>query len=331
MRSPSAWKSMTGLSVVAFFTAATFGGAYATTLMSESFSASTTAPNSWLAVGNACLTASTPQTRATSIPACHAALDAPGQGALQLTAGTSSQIAMIVSHRALATNEKLQITFTDASYSGSTPGADGITLFLSDASKPLPTAVGSAGGSLGYASTTKTPGIENGYLGVAFDEYGSFSSATEGRNGGPGQIPETIAIRGAASAGYPYLGGTKNSAGQAVSLPFDFDQPSRAQRPPNAPTIQVVLSKGQLSVAIDRHDGNGFSTYFSQSVVNVNGQPAVPAHVYIGFTGSTGGLFNRHEILNFAVSAGPGSAGSTFTPTQSKSASEVRPSRGRRL
>jgi FtsP/CotA-like multicopper oxidase with cupredoxin domain len=203
----------------------------------------------------------------------------------------------------IATANGLQVTFTDYSFGGSTPGADGTVLFLTDASKPIPTAPGQIGGSLGYANANGLPGLANGYLGLALDEYGNYSNPTEGRTGGPGAIPETIAIRGAATVSYPYLGGATVN-GKAASLPFSIDQPAATTRPINAPTVRLTLTPaGLLSVAIDHHDGNGFVAYYSQTVVGVAGQPAVPANVYVGIVSSTGGSFERHQIGGFAVTS----------------------------
>ena len=177
-------------------------------LFGDGFSGASTAPNAWLTVGGACLTAGNASTPGTSIPACgaNAPQDAVGQGALQLTASAGFQSGMVVSTAPASTANGLQITFVDYAFSGSTPGADGMTVFLSDASQPIPTALGATGGSLGYANGTvngtTVAGIANGYVGIALDEFGNFSNPTEGRNGGPGQIPETIAVRGAAATGY---------------------------------------------------------------------------------------------------------------------------------
>jgi FtsP/CotA-like multicopper oxidase with cupredoxin domain len=289
----------------------------ASTLFGDPLSESATPANAWLPVGDACLTAGTAATPATSIPACGttAPLDPSGGGALQLTPGTGNSSGMVVYKTPVSTAGGLQISFTDDSFNGSTPGADGVTLFLSDASAPIPTVMGNTGGSLGYAdgsNNTPTgavaPGIANGYLGIAFDEFGYFSNPTQGRVGGPGQIPETIAVRGAAASGYQYIGGAENTAGAPASLPFDFDTPAAATRPANAPTITATLTAaGLLTVGIDHHDGNGTVARYSQTVVGVNGQPAVPANVYIGLTASTGGYFNRHQITGFSV-AGAGTA-----------------------
>ena len=207
------------------------------TLLSESFTGNASTANGWLALGDACLTAGSSVTPITSIPACgsQAPVDAAGSGALQLTSGTTSQLGMVVERTALSTANGLQITFNDYAFNGSNPGADGLTFFLSDASKAIPSAAGDSGGSIGYANGNNTgtvvAGIANAYVGVALDEYGNFSSPTERRVGGPGQIPETIAVRGSASTNWAYLGGALNSSGVAASLPFALDTPAAKTRP----------------------------------------------------------------------------------------------------
>ncbi len=222
---------------------------------------------------------------------------------------------MLLSTTPLATANGLQITFTDYSFDGSSSGADGMTLFLTDASRGMPTAIGQVGGSLGYASTTGKPGIANGYLGLGLDEFGNFSNPTQGRLGGPGPIPETLALRGAAALGYPYLGGATGPTGKAASLPFHLDQPTLKTRPQNAPTVRLTLAPGgQFAAAIDHHDGNGFVTYFSSTIVGIAGQPAVPASVYLGMTASTGYSYNTHQIGSFAVTTL--NAAAQFAPTQ---------------
>ena len=283
-----------------------------TTVIGDGFSESATAPGAWNATSGVCLTAGTPATPATSIAACGssvAPVDPVGQGALELTTPANNQVGMFLNPTPIATANGIQVTFTDYSFNGTSPGADGTVLFLTDASKPAPTAPGQVGGSLGYANANGSPGLANGYLGLALDEFGNYSNPTEGRVGGPGPIPETIAVRGAASASYPYLGGATVS-GKAASLPFSIDQPTLTSRPTNAPTIRMSLTTaGVLSVAIDHHDGNGFVAYYSQAVVGVSGQPAVPANVYVGMVASTGGSYDRHQIGGFAVT--------TLTPTTS--------------
>jgi type IV pilus assembly protein PilY1 len=137
------------------------------TLLNETFNANATTPNAWLGIGDACLTAGTSATLTTSIAACgtQAPVDAAGSGALQLTSGTGEQLGMVVSKNALSTANGLQVAFTDYAINGTNPGADGLTFFLSDASKAMPTAAGDSGGSIGYANGTNanSTGIANAY------------------------------------------------------------------------------------------------------------------------------------------------------------------------
>ncbi len=276
----------------------------AATLISEPFSGSATAPNAWQKYGDACLTAGGSTTPSTSVPPCGAAApqDPAGSGALELTKAAASNYGIVINKTPLSTANGLQITFTEDAFDGTTPGSEGVAFFLSDASKPLPAHNGLAGGGLGYVGTSATNGLPNGYLAVGLDEYGSFSSSSGGYTGGPGVVPETVAVRGAASIAYAYLGGAVNSVGKASSLPFALDAPTSTTRPASGPTINATLTPaGLLTVAIDHHDGNGFITYFSQSIVGLNGQPAVPANVYFGLSGSTGSHDEVHQISGLTV------------------------------
>ena len=282
------------------------------TLFGEAFTGAATAAGAWKAIGQTCLTAGTSSTPATSVPACNsnAPQDAAGAGALQLTSSANSSLGMLVTTAPISTANGLQITFTDYAFNGATStGADGMTFFLTDASLPLPTAAGVPGAGLGYANRTSTtgagtPGIAGAYVGVGLDEYGNFSNPAWSLTGGPGRFPERVAVRGAAATGWQYLGGTLNTAGNAASLPFHLDQPTLTTRPANAPTIQAtLLQNGLLTVAIDTHTGNGFVPYYSQTIVGVSGQPAVPANIRFGFSASTGGSTNRHQVTGLLITA----------------------------
>ncbi|MDQ2858203.1 MAG: hypothetical protein M3R53_06080 [Candidatus Eremiobacteraeota bacterium] len=284
-----------------------------TTLLNAPLTGSATTANQYVFAGSTCLTAGTSATPASSVPACGAAapLDASGAGALELTPPSTYTLGFITipQNPIFSTSAGLVITFTDYSFGGSARGADGVVAFLSDASKASPTKAGQPGGSIGYANGTNGSGIANAYLGVALDEYGNFSNPTEGRVGGPGQIPETVAVRGAAATNWRYLTGAKNASGKAASLPFNLDQPGTKTRPANAPTIQITLTAaGVLSVAIDFHDGNGFVNDIpATNIVGLNGQPAIPSMVRFGFSSSTGGSTSRHQVAGLTIATiGPG-------------------------
>jgi hypothetical protein len=224
------------------------------TLLSESFSQTSVPANAWFAAGAACLTAGS-SGAPSSIPACSGTPDAVGQGVLRLTTRTNSLAAMVVSTSSVSTAGGLQITFSDYAYPS--PAADGVVLFLADGAGAVPKSVGQNGGALGYASGATTSGIPGAYLGIGLDEFGNFSASSEGRQGGPGRVPETIAIRGAAGIGYAYLGGAQNAEHQPASLPFTLDQTSTS-RPANGRTIRATLSAaGDLDVGGGGAGGRG--------------------------------------------------------------------------
>ena len=93
------------------------------------------------------------------------------------------------------------------------PG-DGLGFFLIDGTVS-PTRTGGYGGSVAYAPRTGIPGIEGGYLGIGLDEFGNFSTSTEGRSGPepppiPGSSigsfrPDSVTVRGNQANGYQFL------------------------------------------------------------------------------------------------------------------------------
>src|SRR5580704_7415883 len=255
-------------------------------IVSETFQNGVTAPNAWFYTSGACLTAgATPPP--SSIPACgnNAPQDPPGSGALQLTAPTQYATTIVGWNAPLPTARGLDIVFTSFAFDGT--GGDGTLLFFTDGSQAPPAAPGYSGGCLAYLGNIPgaCPGspLANAFLGVGFDEFGDFSAFLKDS---PGRIPETVDLAGGQAATYAYLGGVDNHAGKPVSLPFNLDDPKGTKRLSTAPTMDVTLDAiGLVEVAIDIHDGRGFVRYVSKNIVGVNGQPAVPASVYVGFAG----------------------------------------------
>jgi FtsP/CotA-like multicopper oxidase with cupredoxin domain len=287
-------------------------------LISEQFNSTATTPNAWAAFGDACLTAGGITTPITSVPACgsSAPADAPGAGALQLTTNAAQQLGAVVLKTPISVGNGFQVTFTDAAFNApSGTGADGLSLFLADASQPLPTPAGTAG-LLGYV------GVAGGYVGVGFDEYGNFSVATA--NGStlpdsPGLVPDTVAVRGAYSAGNPYLGGYTGTTGAAQSLPFGLSSPVSLTRPALPPRIRVTLTAtGLLSVEIDPRDGYGYRLAYNARLPGNSAEPALPKAVYLGFAGATGGDAQVHQIYGVTVTP-LGHASATPAPASSAS------------
>jgi hypothetical protein len=275
-------------------------------VVQQSFQNSTTPYDVFPWINQTCLTAGTTIVTG-SVPPCGslAPQDPNGSGALENSDNASYVDGWVAYGTPLSTALGLQVSFTIYSFDGNS--ADGQLLFFTDASYGPPDTIGRYGGNLGYTAWANNdpPGMVGAYVGVGFDESGQFSQdqPQQGLYGGSAnRVPETITARGAASTNYYYMGGALNSQGQPASLPFNWDQPSQQNRPATGPTVFVTLSPtGYLSCAVDIHNGQGFITYYAQSIVGIQGQPAVPPYVYVGVTGSNGGGYNRHQIENFSI------------------------------
>jgi hypothetical protein len=288
----------------------------ATTLISEAFSGTATTSNAWVSGQDACITAgSSLTTPATSVPACgaNAAQELPGSGALQLTPPINYQGGYVFNNTPIATSGGLSITFNYYSFNSSSSPGDGLALVLTDASKAVPGGIAGCCGSLGYAPYDSVPPLPNGYLGIGLDETGFYSAANEDKTGGLASlVANTITVRGAAATNAAYLFGAQNAAGQAAALPFSLDTPAATARPAGLTVNMTLTAAGLLSVSIDRHDGTGLVAYIAPTqVVGVNGQPALPATLYVGFVGAGGGANTRHQINNVVVTG----AAAAVTPT----------------
>ena len=271
-------------------------------LLAETFATTATTANLWKTFGTACLTAGGASTPATSVPACGTAapVDAGGSGVLQLTNATGYKFGAVVSNSALSTANGFQVVFTNATFGQTNGGGDGLAMFLSDASQVFPTVVMPVhGGYLGYV------GVAGGYVGIGFDEYGNFSSSDgsgTAANGFPGRVPESIAVRGAFATANQYLGGYTGTTGVPQSLPFTLDTAAATVRPATPPTMRVTLTPASLlTVEIDPHDGLGYRTAYSASLAGTNGQPVLPANVYLGFVASTFWATEVHQLSNLTV------------------------------
>lgn len=222
--------------------------------------------------------------------------DPAGAGTLRLSSNAANQAGFVLFNQPIPSGDGLVITFDFFIYSGD--GADGISFFLTDARAGVPTTSGAFGGSLGYADRTGVPGVQGGYVGIGFDEYGNYSNANEGRTGGIGFVPDAVAIRGSQANSYRYLTGTN-------TLPQGIDNIGANNR--NAAgvrrTARITLSTNNfISVDIDFKNGQGFVNvippYNLQQDPN---QGAIPPSFYFGFAASTGGLNNVHEIQNLGI------------------------------
>ncbi len=213
-----------------------------------------------------------------------------GDGWLRLTTTGTNQATSAYYNTAFnASGSTVYAKFDYESYGGT--GADGITFFLFDGSSTF--SVGANGGSLGYAQKTGVNGMAGGYLGVAIDEYGNFSSASEGRvggyNGTTGLVPDAVAVRGPGSGldGYAYLGGTG-------TLEQSIDS---ATRPTQTNTVQVLITAtNQLTVTLQQ-GGTSPQTVLQMDLSGY----ARPDTLKFGFSSGTGSLTNFHDVRNLNV------------------------------
>jgi MSHA biogenesis protein MshQ len=221
---------------------------------------------------------------------------------LRLTENIQNQSTSITFKRSFpAAGNKMTIEFDHYAYGGGTNGADGIALVLSDAAvTPVP---GSYGGSLGYAQRTNVSpaqsGFAGGWLGIGFDEYGSFSQATEGRVGGTVARPNAIGVRAASSTSYGWLGGTDPLLPALSASGSSLGRGDRYRI-----TIDSTASSSTaVAFQLERRlaGSTTYSTLLNSSNLLALGQPVPPANLLLSYTGSTGDNTNFHEITNIQV------------------------------
>ena len=226
---------------------------------------------------------------------------------LRINQAVGDQATVAALRRAFpAANNYIQVSFDFYAYAGSrydnSIGGDGIAVVFSDAETvPIP---GSYGGSLGYAqrrgSGVDGPGFAGGWLGVGLDIFGNFSQRTEGRVGGHTTgAPKTrnrVALRGAESTGYAFIGMSEPLPNMSSSSPTRPVQPDSYRiaidsRDPNRPTVTV------------ERRAPGSTRFITILSTSLDGQPPMPEVLRLSFTGSTGSAFSIHEIDNLEVCA----------------------------
>jgi gliding motility-associated-like protein len=248
-------------------------------------------------------------TAAGSSSAGGTAIDPAGSGFLRLTNATNNQKGYAYSTADFPSSNGLKVEFEYCIYGGT--GADGISFFLFDATAE-PFTIGGFGGSLGYAQITTTtpvsPGVSKGYLAIGLDEFGNFSNANEGRQGGPAQLPGSITLRGKGNGNaltpdnYPFLV-TKQTTG--LGVPLVGDPGNRVTDPSQSGYRKVAIelipnSLGGYNVNV--YIVKGGSPQVKTKVIDNYYYPvAAPANLRYGFASSTGAQTNFHEIRNVAI------------------------------
>ncbi|MEG4017752.1 DUF4347 domain-containing protein, partial [Microcoleus sp. S36a_B3] len=264
----------------------------------------------------------------------------PGDGALRLTPAVNNREAFVIYNNPIPSTDGIRVKFDFYSYGSSEqfqspqpfispqPG-DGLGFFLIDGTVS-PTRTGGYGGSLAYAPRTGTPGIDGGYLGIGLDEFGNFSTSTEGRSGPeppsiPGSSigsfrPDSVTIRGNQANSYSFLTnaivpfGIDNIptsidfSGPVAGSSFNFSNTFTSDRNAARRAVQVTLNPSndkvepnRLTVAFDRNfDGTYETTVIDIPNLATENGPVPPIFKF-GFGSSTGGANNIHELQNLVV------------------------------
>ncbi|ADH64645.1 conserved repeat domain protein [Allomeiothermus silvanus DSM 9946] len=263
--------------------------------ISESFMNSS-APG-WVIGGDAQLTSGNP--------------DPVGQGWLRLTNNTNNQKGYAYYDTAFPSSLGVRLEFDFLAWGGSggNRGADGISVFLFDGSTSN-FQIGDFGGALGYCQgyAGNPGGLRNAYVGIAFDEWGNFSNPGDRcPNGGPGQRPDSVAIRGPGNGntGYAYLTGTGNrlDGTSLVGTSIDYESPA-SKRPKSSDyyrraRVDLLPVGGVYQITV--YLATSQSGIFTQVLGPYTMPSPPPPTLKIGFAGSTGGSTNYHEIRNLSI------------------------------
>ncbi len=279
----------------------------------ESF-AGTTAPG-WVFLSNTNIASNTPGNTQYDpyLTATHGAfndptpIDANGSGWLRLTENTTYQSTMAYYQYPIAiAGAQIQISFDFAVYNqNGTSAEDGFTFFLADGSGSSPQP-GAYGGSLGYAQRNNPynlSGMTGGWLGVGFDIYGNYSNPTEGRSGGTGSTPESVALRGGGNGLTKYTFLTNSTQlGAYGGLNFS----NYTSRP-----VQTGVDYRHADITINNINSTN-TTVTVAMTFGVGNSPTVVVNSYtdsqtisntliFGFTGATGPGGEITEIHNYGV------------------------------
>lgn len=226
---------------------------------------------------------------AAKLTAASGGTDAPGQGWLRLTPATGQQFGYAYNQTPFASANGISYEFDYAAWGGS--GADGLAFVLFDGSTTDGQFnAGVNGGALGYSKCNGLPGLSNAYLGLGFDAYGYFSSTDicQQQSGiGAGLYPNRITLRGGAP-NYQYL--------QSVAATGGVGTGNRAGA--RRVTVTVLPKNGQTRLTASVRSPNGTVQPIATDLVLAN----PPATLKFGFTASTGGSTNNHEIRGMSVS-----------------------------
>ena len=196
----------------------------------------------------------------------------------------------------------LNISFNYVSWGGAFGGgngADGISVFLYDATKDMSGSI--LGGGLGYCKGN------GAYLGIGLDEFGNFSNPNDRctNSAGPGAQSQRLVLLGPTTVPgsnpirqNPFIA---NSAVTGLIDNANVNPGSTATRPAfNQVAVQLVPSSPiGFSVTISFSNVPGSAP--TPVITNVLFPYAAPTSLSVGIAASTGGSKNIHEINSLVI------------------------------
>lgn len=229
-------------------------------------------------------------------------------GRLKLTeAKTAQSTASSYQYLYPALGNKIEVEFDYMAYGGGRSGADGLAVVFSDAE--ITPQAGAFGGPLGYGfkknSEATKPGFSGGWVGIGLDEYGNYSKegGTKNKTSG-GTTAQSVVLRGSGQqySGYNYIDGEKVSP-NIDGNNGDYD----------THRYRITIdsrSSNTADVTVERSvEPEGSPPHFEKIIGPINvlssqyNQDEIPENFIMSLTGSTGQLYNTHEIDNFKVCA----------------------------
>lgn len=235
-----------------------------------------------------------------SLPACgeikdHSLKpDADGEGVFRLNGDKETSGSLLLAE-AIPTRYGLSVEFDLHMYaarqSAGSLVTDGLSFFVIDGQQQS-AGPGETGGGLGYRN------LGGAHVGVAFDQFGNFSSPDDGWTTGPRRSPNSVAVRGAQATRYAYLTG---SSLDPKKQPLGADQATDRALAKRHVVI-ALSSRNVITVSIDWLTGEGLRQILAADLANLAGQPRLPPTVKIGWAASSGPSATVHEISGFTAS-----------------------------
>lgn len=235
--------------------------------------------------------------------------DPPGEGYLRLTdTDYGFEVGYAYYNTPLSLQNGLEVEFEYLTWGGGQGahpggvGADGITLFLSNAGVDF--SPGRSGGGIGYCQGSSGQGLAGAYVGIAFDEYGNFANKKSNdlylctnNDQAPGRTPDAVTIRGPAP-NYPYLT-TSGTLNTHIEYPYPASsRPDATQYYRRA--IVTIIPAGQSYKVTVRWKTSQNGTF--QPIISDFLLPSTTIQNFrLGFISATGGARNYHEIRNVQV------------------------------